>query len=126
MKLNYKQTFFIGLAFLYISAFWQFYDSIIPLILQKTFHFKETLTGVIMAMDNVLALFLLPLFGALSDKTVSRYGKRMPYIVVGTLVSIVALLLMVFANEQKSVGLFIFSLGIALLGMGVFVLRPWR
>lgn len=120
MKLNYKQTFFIGLAFLYISAFWQFYDSIIPLILQKTFHFKETLTGVIMAMDNVLALFLLPLFGALSDKTVSRYGKRMPYIVVGTLVSIVALLLMVFANEQKSVGLFIFSLGIALLGMGVF------
>lgn len=120
MKLNYKQTFLIGLAFLYISAFWQLYDSIIPLILQKSFHLKETLTGIIMAMDNVLALFLLPIFGALSDKTVSRYGKRMPYIVAGTLVSVVALLMMVSANEQRNVGLFIVSLGLVLLAMGTY------
>ena len=66
-KLNYKRTFFIGLAFLSISAFWQMYDNIIPLILQNTFHLGETVTGVLMAMDNVLALFLLPVFGTLSD-----------------------------------------------------------
>ena len=61
MKLNYKRTFLVGLAFLSICAFWQMYDNIIPLILQGTFHLNETLTGAIMAADNVLAVFLLPL-----------------------------------------------------------------
>ena len=69
MKLNYKQTIQIGLAFLSISAFWQMYDNIIPLILKNSFDLGETITGVIMAADNVLALFLLPFFGSLSDKT---------------------------------------------------------
>lgn len=57
MKLNYKRTFLVGLAFLSICAFWQMYDNIIPLILQGTFHLNETLTGAIMAADNVLAVF---------------------------------------------------------------------
>ena len=76
MKLNYKRTLLIGLAFLSISAFWQMYDNIIPLILKNTFQMKETMTGVIMAGDNVLALFLLPIFGALSDKVDTKIGKR--------------------------------------------------
>ena len=62
MKLNYKKTILIGLAFLSISAFWQMYDNIIPLILKNTFGLGETITGVIMASDNILALFLLPFF----------------------------------------------------------------
>ena len=66
MKLNYKRTFLVGLAFLSICAFWQMYDNIVPLILQGTFHLNETLTGAIMAADNVLAVFLLPLLGSLS------------------------------------------------------------
>ena len=78
MKLNYKRTFFIGLAFMSISAFWQLYDNIIPLILQNTFGLGETLTGGIMAVDNILALFLLPIFGSLSDKTNTKLGKRIP------------------------------------------------
>ena len=77
MKLNYKRTFLIGLAFLSISAFWQMYDNIIPLILQGTFHLGETVTGVIMAADNVLALILLPVFGALSDRVDTKIGKSM-------------------------------------------------
>ena len=76
MKLNYRRTFFIGLAFLSISAFWQMYDNIIPLMLQGTFRLGETVTGAIMAADNVLALFLLPLFGSLSDRLDTRAGKR--------------------------------------------------
>ena len=68
MKLNYKRTILIGLAFMSISAFWQMYDSIIPLILKNSFGIGETLTGTIMAADNVFALFLLPIFGTLSDK----------------------------------------------------------
>ena len=74
MKLNYKRTIFIGLAFLSISAFWQLYDNIIPLILTNSFELGDTLTGVIMAADNVIALFLLPLFGTLSDKVDTKIG----------------------------------------------------
>ena len=68
MKLNYKRTLLVGLAFLSISAFWQMYDGLIPKILTETFHMNESLSGAIMALDNILALFMLPFFGALSDK----------------------------------------------------------
>ena len=83
-KLNYKRTFLIGLAFLSICSFWQMYDNIIPLILQNTYHLGETMTGAVMALDNVLAIFLLPVFGALSDKVHTKLGRRMPFIVAGT------------------------------------------
>ena len=82
----------IGLAFLSISAFWQMYDNIIPLILQGTFGLGETITGVIMAADNVLALFLLPIFGSISDKVDTKMGKRMPFITVGTILAVIFLL----------------------------------
>ena len=85
MKLKVKQTLFIGLAFLSLSMFWQVYDSIIPKILINTFGLNQTYSGVIMAFDNILALFLLPFFGHLSDKTSTKYGKRTPFIVIGTL-----------------------------------------
>ena len=77
MKLNYRRTILIGLAFMSISAFWQLYDNIIPLILQNNFGLGETLTGGIMALDNILALFMLPLFGSLSDRTRTRLGKEL-------------------------------------------------
>ena len=85
MKLNYKRTFFVGLAFMSICAFWQVYDNVIPLILKDTFHVRDSYIGIVMAMDNVLALFMLPLFGKLSDKTRTKIGRRMPYILGGTI-----------------------------------------
>ena len=93
MKLNIFRTVRIGFAFLSICAFWQLYNNVVPLMLTNTFHMDEALSGAIMAADNVLALFLLPLFGALSDKSKSPWGKRKPYIVFGTAVAVV---LMVF------------------------------
>ena len=78
MKLNNKRTVFVGLAFLSICCFWQMYDSVITKILTETFHLNETITGAIMAADNILALFLLPFFGGLSDKTSTKLGKRTP------------------------------------------------
>ena len=119
-KLNYKRTFFIGLAFLSICSFWQLYDSIIPLILQNTFGIKETITGVIMALDNVLALFLLPLFGSLSDKLDTPFGKRMPFIVTGTTLSVVFLILIPIADKQKNLVLFVLSLFAVLISMGLY------
>ena len=91
MKLNNRRTVLVGLAFLSICAFWQMYDNVVPLILTRTFHMNESLSGVIMAADNILALFLLPYFGALSDRTDTRIGKRMPYILFGTGCAVVLL-----------------------------------
>ncbi len=120
MKLNYKRTFFIGLAFLSISGFWQMYDSIIPLMLQNTFHLGETLTGALMAMDNVLAIFLLPLFGTLSDKADTKIGKRMPFILAGTLLASVFLLLLSAADRRQNLVMFITVLFLLLLSMGLY------
>ena len=107
MKLNYKRTLLIGLAFLSISAFWQMYDNIIPLILKNTFQMKETMTGVIMAGDNVLALFLLPIFGALSDKVDTKIGKRMPFILVGTALAVTLLLVLPYADRTNNLVMFV-------------------
>ena len=119
-KLNYKRTFFIGLAFLSISAFWQMYDNIIPLMLQKTFQLGETVTGVIMALDNVLAIFLLPVFGALSDRVDTRFGKRIPFIVVGTVLAVGFMMLMPYADHQANLALFAAALFCTLLAMGLY------
>lgn len=120
VKLNYKRTFFIGLAFLSISAFWQMYDSIIPLMLQNTFHLGETVTGALMAMDNVLAIFLLPLFGTLSDKADTRIGKRMPFILGGTLLAVTFLTLLSAADRKQNLVMFITILFLLLLSMGLY------
>lgn len=120
VKLNYKRTFFIGLAFLSISGFWQMYDSIIPLMLQNTFHLGETVTGALMAMDNVLAIFLLPLFGSLSDKTDTKIGKRMPFILGGTVLAAAFLLLLSAADRKQNLAMFLFVLFLLLLSMGLY------
>lgn len=120
MKLNYRQTFFIGLAFLSICAFWQVYDNIIPLILQNTFGLGETMTGGIMALDNVLALFLLPLFGYFSDRVDTRLGKRTPFIIVGTVVAVIFMMILPIANQNQNFILFFVSLGITLIAMGIY------
>ena len=90
MKLNYKRTILVGFAFFLICAFWQAYDTIIPKILTDKFGMTQTLSGIIMALDNILALFLLPFFGGLSDKCKHKMGRRTPYILVGTIIAVVA------------------------------------
>ena len=120
MKLNYKRTFLVGLAFLSICAFWQLYDNVVPLILKNTFDIPDDIAGVIMALDNVLALFLLPLFGKLSDRTHTRLGRRMPYILGGTLVAVVLMNLLPVADAARSLWLFVVALGLLLLAMGVY------
>ena len=103
MKLNYKRTLLVGFAFFLICAFWQAYDNIIPKILTDKFGLPQTLSGVIMALDNVLALFLLPLFGALSDKSESKRGRRTPFILVGTIVAALALVLLTVPDNAQRV-----------------------
>lgn len=120
MKLNYKRTVLIGMAFLTISAFWQMYDNVIPLILKNTFGLGETVTGAIMAADNVLALFLLPIFGALSDKVRTPIGRRMPFIIAGTALAFVFLMILPFADNTMNLSLFVVGLFIVLISMGTY------
>lgn len=120
MKLNYKRTFFIGLAFLSICAFWQMYDNLVPLMLSHTFHLNETLTGAIMALDNVLAVFLLPFLGTVSDKVDTPLGRRTPFIVIGTLLASIFLFLLGLANRAASLTAFIIILFLLLIAMGLY------
>jgi len=101
MKLHTNRVIFVGFAFFLICAFWQAYDTIIPKILTDKFGMSQSNSGIIMALDNILALFLLPVFGALSDKTKTRMGRRSPYILVGTLVSVAALAALTFADTAQ-------------------------
>ena len=101
MKLNYKRTLLVGFAFFLISLFWQAYDSTVPLLLTNKFGMSQGWSGVIMAIDNILALFMLPLFGSLSDKVNTRFGKRTPFIAIGTVVAAVALIAVSFVDAAQ-------------------------
>ena len=121
MKIHYKyKTIMVGFAFMSIMAFWQMYDNIIPLILKNSFSLNEVLIGAIMAIDNILALFLLPLFGTLSDKLHTPIGKRMPFILAGTLLTNIALFFMPMADNSRNLAMFMVMTGLVLLFMSVF------
>ena len=117
MKLNYKRTILVGFAFFVISAFWQAYDNIVPLILTNRFNMQQGYSGAIMALDNIFAVFLLPLFGNLSDRTNTKWGRRTPYILFGTLAASVFFVLLGYAS---SLTVFIILLLLSLLSMATF------
>ena len=116
MRLNYKRTILVGTAFFSICAFWQMYDNIIPLILKNTFGLGDTVSGFIMSLDNILALFMLPLFGALSD----RAGRRMPFILGGTAAAVLLCVCLPLFDKPGSLPLFMGALGLVLIAMGTY------
>ena len=101
MKLNYKRTVLVGMAFFLISAFWQAYDAIVPLILTNHFGLPQTASGAVMSIDNVLAVFLLPIFGAISDRVRSKHGRRTPFILIGSVVSIVTFVVLTLNDNYQ-------------------------
>ena len=127
MKLNTKRTVLVGFAFLSICAFWQMYDNLVPKILTETFGIGESIAGMIMASDNILALFLLPLFGGLSDKCRSRMGRRRPFILFGTLAAVALMMVLPLLTdsyhaqpEMWKLIAFVVSLGLLLVAMGTY------
>ena len=120
MKLNYKRTVLIGLAFMGILCFWQFYDQVIPYLLENKFGLSTLAANSVMAVDNVLAIFMLPLFGAISDKTHTRLGKRTPYVLFGTLGAVILLVTLGIFNELNSFLGFIITLFALLVTMAVY------
>ena len=100
MKLNYFRTILVGFAFFLISAFWQGYDTL-PITLTNKFGMSQTLSGFIMTLDNILALFLLPLFGAISDKCKAKMGRRKPFILVGTILAVCTLFTLTLVDNAQ-------------------------
>ena len=107
LKLNYPITFRVGFAFAIVMIFWTAYDFVVPLLLENAYGLPNWARGLIMGLDNILSLFMLPIFGKLSDnakgKVAHKFGRRTPFIVIGTLASVI---LMVFVpvvtlNQQK-------------------------
>ncbi len=101
MKLNYKRTILVGFAFFLISAFWQAYDAIVPLALTNHYGLPQVWSGAVMSLDNVLAVFMLPIFGAISDKVNTRYGKRTPFIVIGTVAAVAAFIILTVVDNYQ-------------------------
>jgi len=79
--INYFKIFLLGFGFLSISLLWSIYNTDIPIILQKTYKLSSFVVGWVMNIDNILAILLIPIIGALSDRTITKIGKRMPYII---------------------------------------------
>ena len=101
MKLNYKRVLLVGMAFFLITAFWQAYDAIVPLILTNHFGLPQSASGAVMSIDNVLAVFLLPIFGSLSDKVNTRFGKRTPFIFIGTIIATISFICLTFIDNYQ-------------------------
>ena len=129
LKLNKKRTFLIGFAFFGILLLWQVYDSWCPTLLTEIIKTRlgtadelevQWLVGIIMACDNLAALILLPIFGSLSDKTHTKIGKRMPYILVGTFVSAVAFPFIPLFFHLNKIGAMIAMMAIVLLFMMMY------
>lgn len=127
LKLNYKRVFLIGFAFFGILLLWQVYDSWCPTFLSEMFkkalntdneNEVQYLVGIMMAIDNLAALILLPIFGHLSDKTHTKIGKRMPYILVGTFVCAVAFpFVPVFFHYNNLIGMLIMMFIVVVFAM---------
>lgn len=119
-KLNMRRTILVTLPFMGALTFWQAYDGLVPLMFKNTFGMGDTLTGVFMSLDNVLALFMLPLMGALSDRTTTRWGRRTPFIVVGALLAAALTPLIAVANSMRNLPLFVTVLVATLVVLSIY------
>lgn len=117
MKLNFKQTFLIGFGFFASSIAWAMYNNYVPVLL-KNYLTSTTLIGLVMTFDNIFGVIFQPLFGALSDKTRTRFGRRMPYILIGIPVCAVAFPFIPYTSS-------LFSL-MAVVIIFNFVMSTWR
>jgi len=142
--LDYKKTFLIGFGFFGISVMWTLYNAYVPIYLQTGsptfdvpgevgFGLGAGLTGVIMTLDNVAAFFLLPLIGIWSDRIWTRFGRRLPFILVLAPIAIVAFILIPVAVQMippelcgqvnqlgTPLALFMIAIGVFLTAMAGF------
>ena len=125
MKLNVKRTVLIGLGFMTIMMLWQVYNWQVPKFLEA--HLKvmlagasELVIGIIMALDNLLAVFMIPLMSNLSDKTHTKMGRRMPYIAIGIVLSAIAFVFLPWSNATGNFWLLLINVFLVLVFMNIY------
>lgn len=101
LKLNYPQTLKVGLGFAVCMIFWQVYNFVVPLLLEDAFGFSNTIRNLIVGIASAMCIVLLPVFGKFSDKCKSRFGRRTPFIVIGTAITIVAMVLVPVSVQKQ-------------------------
>lgn len=115
-KLDYKRTFILGFGFFAISITWSVYNAFMPLLLGNYLK-SAALIGFIMTIDNYLALFIQPAVGFYSDKINTRFGRRMPFIMVGMPLAAVFMFLI---PQTKSLYALVFALLFMNLSMSLY------
>ncbi|MFY9176513.1 MAG: MFS transporter [Caldicoprobacterales bacterium] len=113
MKLDYKKTFILGLGFFSASIIWPIYNNYVPIMLE-TYVKSGTIIGAIMTIDNIFAVVFQPLFGALSDRTNTRFGRRMPFLLIGVPLAAIFCSLIPFSNSLVSLMSFIIIMNFAM------------
>jgi len=142
-KLDYGKTFLIGFGFFGTSIMWALYNTYVPIFLQAGhpdfaaqtagFGLGALATGFIMTLDNIAAFFIQPIMGAFSDRTRTRFGRRMPYIIIFAPIAVAAFCLIPMvprmippelSGQLDQLGgvftLFVAALCVMLLAMAVF------
>jgi len=114
------RTFLLGFGFLGVSVIWALYNAYVPIFLKDSFHLRSTLIGLVMTIDNILAIVLLPYLGALSDRTRTRLGRRRPYILVGSVLALVFFLFIPWVTALQRLGLMMLVIILMNLSMAVF------
>lgn len=115
-KLDYKKTFILGFGFFAISITWSVYNAFMPLLLGNYLK-SAALIGFIMTIDNYLALFIQPAVGFYSDKINTKFGRRMPFIMVGMPLAAVFMFLI---PQTKSLYALVFALLFMNLSMSIY------
>jgi maltose/moltooligosaccharide transporter len=119
-RLSAGRTFLLGIGFLGVSVIWAMYNAYVPIFLKENFHLRSTLIGLVMTIDNILAILLLPYLGALSDRTRGPLGRRRPYILIGSTLALVFFLLVPAANAWQRLSLMMLVIVALNLSMALF------
>ena len=119
-RFSMSRTFLLGFGFLGVSIIWSMYNAYVPVFLKQSFGLPSTVIGLIMTIDNVLAIVVLPFLGALSDRTRSRLGRRRPYILAGSFMAAIFFILVPFANDTRSLSLMMGTIVLMNLAMASF------
>lgn len=122
MKLDYKKTFILGFGFFAISLIWQIYNFYIPLFLWDYLPNQMTKINGIMTIDNILAVTMIPFIGSLSDRTRTKFGRRMPYLMIGMPISAIIFILIPYLSKGFGGNLILFMMAemIFLVAMALY------
>nr|MDO8111622.1 MFS transporter [Candidatus Sigynarchaeota archaeon] len=131
-KVDIKQAIFIGFGFFSAMIAWTYYNFKIPIILNGikpsagmfsrvgllgTEPYMELVGGILMTLDNIIAILLQPWFGSLSDRLESRFGRRTPFMIIGLPTAVFCLFILPF---MSIFGLFIAVIVVFNLAMSFY------